>query len=384
MSRIPALLMRSITIALPLALLVACGEPSDVVSPARTASSLQTRSLDAAGEPILETPVETLNAALTCTPFEHPDKAPVLLVHGTLTMGHEQYQATYLPLLRDRGFDVCTVTYPDRGLGDMQVSAEYIVHALRRMHADSGRKVAMIGHSQGALMPRWALKWWPSVRSMVSDFVMQAGPHQGTSVAAANPMKLLAAAGLPVTQGAPGGLGSPESLFQFASDSEFIRVLNMGDTTPGDIDYTNLYTTFDELVQPVTPVPTAALEFGQNNPKVANILLQDVCPGRVVDHVTIGLTDRLSFELALDAISKPGPANVARAGGSALCGAATFFPDQIFANSAAGEVPDMFRKSASKGLPNFRLTASEPPIKPYALRASADKTDAAASGSARR
>src|SRR3546814_13483856 len=81
---------------------------------------------------------------------------------------------------------------------------------------------------------------------------------------------------------------------------------------------------YDELVEPAAPVPTAALDFQQDNPQVANILLQDVCPGRFVDHVTIGLTDRLAFELAVDAITHPGPANVDRvrdaAGGpTALC-----------------------------------------------------------------
>src|SRR3546814_8807424 len=57
----------------------------------------------------------------------------------------------------------------------MQVSAEYVVNALRRIRADSGRKVAMIGHSQGVTVPRWALKWWPSARDAVDDFVMEAG-----------------------------------------------------------------------------------------------------------------------------------------------------------------------------------------------------------------
>jgi len=35
--------------------------------------------------------------------------------------GFEQYDWTYLPLLANAGFDVCIVTYPYRGLGDMQI-----------------------------------------------------------------------------------------------------------------------------------------------------------------------------------------------------------------------------------------------------------------------
>ena len=53
-----------------------------------------------------------------------------------------------------------------------------------------------------------------------------------------------------------------------------MQALNSEDETPGEIDYSNIYTQFDELVQPVSPVPTAALDWQQGNPKVANILIQ--------------------------------------------------------------------------------------------------------------
>lgn len=310
-----------------------------------------------AGEPALATDAATLDAALACTPFEHPDKPPVLLVHGTFTNGDEQYDWTWLPLLVERGFDVCAVSYPDRGFGDMQVSAEYVVHALRRIHAETGRRVAMIGHSQGALMPRWALAWWPSARAAVADFVLQAGPNHGTVVA--DPMSLLP---LPL----PDGGQRPEAFWQFAPDSQFVQALNRGDETPGDVDYTSLYTLFDELVQPAAPVPTAALEFGQGNPRVANLLLQDLCPGRFVDHVTIGLSDRLAFELTLDAISQPGPASLERAGGAAaLCGAAAIVPEQVVWPEAALAMLALMRNESLPAQP-LHLSAGEPPLAPYA------------------
>lgn len=302
-------------------------------------------------EPALETDQVKLDAGLVCTPFTHPDKAPVLLVHGTFTTGYEQYDWTYLPLLDQRGFDVCAVTYPDRGLGDQQISAEYVVNALRRIYAKTGRKVAMVGHSQGASMPRWALRWWPSARNAVEDFVLQAGPNHGTSNA---PM-------LPVL---PSTTGMPAAFYQFAPGSNFTKAVNSVDETPGDISYTTLYTQFDELVQPVAPVPTAALDWKQNNPKVTNILIQDVCPGRFVDHVTIGLTDRVAFELTLDAISHPGPANLERAGGAAICGQAPFVPDQIIASSAVTAMLGILPKEG--GPPALHLVKEEPALKPYA------------------
>ncbi|HUP90794.1 MAG TPA: alpha/beta fold hydrolase [Solimonas sp.] len=307
-----------------------------------------------AGEdPPFETAQATLDAALHCTPFTHPDKPPVLLVHGTFTNGTEQYNWSYLPLLSSRGFDVCAVSYPDRGLGDQQISAEYVANALRSIHAQTGRKVAMIGHSQGASMPRWALKWWPSARAAVEDFVLQAGPNHGTSNAPAFPVL-------------PSLTGMPASFYQFSPDSHFNAAVNAGDETPGDISYTNLYTQFDELVQPYQPVPTAALDFGQDNPLVANILLQDVCPARLVDHVTIGLTDRAAFELTLDAISNPGPASLERAGGSAICGMSTLIPEEVIADEAVPAMVGVMMQGPSSGFPEPHLVNEEPPLKPYA------------------
>lgn len=308
-------------------------------------------------EPKLETDVAQLDAALLCTPMTHADKPPVLLVHGTFTAGFEQYDWTYLPLLSARGYDVCTVTYPDRGLGDMQVSAEYVVHALRRIHEATGRKVAVIGHSQGVAVPRWAIKWWPSAREAVDDFVMIAGPNHGTTRAAdGGLLPLLGAVGL-----------VPEVIYQFAPDSQFMTATNAGDETPGDISYTALYTQFDELVQPVTPVPAAAVDYGLDNPRVANILLQDICPGRFVDHVTIGLTDRLAFELVLDALSHDGPANVERAGGETLCGLIQIVPEQIVAPDVVQGLLSVLRQEPANGLPNPHFASEEPPLKSYAV-----------------
>lgn len=305
-------------------------------------------------EPAFETDQAKLDAGLHCLPFEHPDKPPVLLVHGTFTAGNEQYDWTYIPLLAERGFDVCAVTYPDRGLGDQQISAEYVANALRTIHAQTGRKVAMIGHSQGATMPRWALKYWPSARDAVEDFVLQAGPNHGTTMA--NP------------GGGGGGnpLGMPAAFWQFSPESNFIAALNRGDETPGEISYTNLYTSFDELVQPVAPVPTAALDYDAGNPRVTNLLLQDLCPGRFVDHITIGLTDRLSFELALDAISHPGPASIERAGGVALCGLAPIVPDQIVAPQAVQEMVGIMISGGGGFSTEMHNATEEPPLKPYA------------------
>ncbi len=99
---------------------VICG----AVALATTANTLLAQQYP--GEPALHETQAILDRSLRCTAFTHSDKPTVRLVHGTFTAGFEQYDWTYLPLLANAGFDVCIVTYLDRGLGDMQISAEYM------------------------------------------------------------------------------------------------------------------------------------------------------------------------------------------------------------------------------------------------------------------
>lgn len=291
---------------------------------------------------------QALDASLDCPEFAHPEREPVLLVHGTFTAGHEQFDWNYLQVLPDLGYDVCVVTYPDRGFGDQQVSAEYVAHAILTMHEATGRPVDLVGHSQGAAMPRWAVKFWPSVRAALDDFVAIAGPHHGIRTSGGEES---------------GGTPMPAAFFQFSPDSRFVTILNRDDETPGEVDWTNLYSEHDELVQPVEPEPTAALDHGQDDPRVANLLLQDLCPGRVVDHLTIGTTDRLAFDLVVDALSHDGPADPARLDLGPACSVA----DQVVEDPAqVTALPDLLRQGAERGMPDWHLTDEEPATRDYA------------------
>lgn len=313
-------------------------------------------------DPAHSVDAELLDRSLDCPDrFAHPDREPVLLVHGTGTHGHEQFDWNWLVALPPRGFDVCVVTYPDRGLGDQQVSAEYVAHAIITMHEATGRQVDLMGHSQGASMPRWAVRFWPSARAALDDYVGIAGPYHGTAVVGDG------GAGLPGGQ-------MPEAFFQFRADSRFTTILNTGDETPGEVDWTNLATQFDELVQ---PVETAALDRGLDNPRVANIVLQDLCPGRVVDHLTIGTTDRLAFELAVDAFTHDGPADPARLGPGPTCS----IPDQLAESPDQGtSMVDLLLQGAEGGFPDLHLASEEPATKDYARAGEASSGTAEDSG----
>jgi hypothetical protein len=321
-----------------LLLLAACSDPNVTTTTEEPAPK--------ATEPALETDPALLEAALVCTGITHPEHEPVLLVHGTGTYGQEQWSWNYIPYLTELGYDVCTVTYPDRGLIDQQISAEYVVHAVRRVTELSGSKVDMVGHSQGGSMPRWAIKWWPSVQAALDDFVMLAAPNHGTE---------LGSMGGPPT-------GMPEALWQFGPSSMFVTAMNTGDETPGDISYTSIYTLFDELVQPQEPESTSTLESGAVNPNVSNILLQDTCPGRPVDHLSIGLSDEMVVLLVVDALSNAGPADIERAGGLDLC-LATQIVDPVLALQKFQELGPGFMASFPPGTHD---TDAEPPLKPYA------------------
>jgi triacylglycerol lipase len=69
------------------------------------------------------------------------------------------------------------------------------------------------------------------------------------------------------------------------------------------IDYTSIYSNTDELIR---PVGTQDVEGG------ANILLQDLCPGRPVDHGGIA-GDDVTYRLVIDALTHAGRANPHRA-----------------------------------------------------------------------
>jgi triacylglycerol lipase len=304
--------------------------------------------------PPLSTPQQQLDDALDCGPFDHPDRDSVLLVHGTFTYAQEQWNLTFRRLLTDQGFDVCVVSYPDRGLGDIQVSSEYVVNAIRRMRERTGRDVDVVGHSQGGLEPRWAIKWWPDVRADVDDYVGLASPNHGGSSDALRAVTVV----------------KPSSIWQMSGGSRFLGALNAGDETPGSVSYTSIYSQFDELIQPTAPVPTAALSWGQADNHVANILVQDICPGRLTDHLAIGLWDRVTFALLLDALSHPGPASPARAGGSVLCGL-PLLPDPVVDPNLAGDLLGVIPTEPAHLPRGIHLTTTEPPLASYAREGSA-------------
>jgi hypothetical protein len=161
------------------------------------------------------------------------------------------------------------------------------------MSRRAGRRVAVIGISQGGLLPRIALTYWPSLRAKVSDVIAAAGTQHGTTVGRAR------------CKAAP--KGCVPAAWQQAAGSRFLRALNTRrDETPGPTAWTTVRSSTDETVQPQTGAhPTSALK------GATNILIQDVCPGREVTHIGTAL-DSVTWAAAADAVANDGPAKVSR------------------------------------------------------------------------
>lgn len=293
----------------------------------------------AAQGPALRPDRDALEAALRCPDaFEDTEREPLLLVHGTFGTPEENWGWNYAAALPDKGWDVCTVTLPDRSTGDIQASSEYVVFAIREIAARSGSKVDVMGHSQGGLQPRWAIRWWPDVEQAVDDLVMLAVPNHGSVVVD------------PAYE-----TGCFPACYQMSTRSDFIAALNAGDETPGAISYTSIYSLDDEVVQPAAPEPTAALD------GASNILVQDLCPGRRVGHLGLAY-DAAVYEMVIDALTHPGPADPSRF--EPLTCASIWFDgvDPSVFPELAGDnaIIDFF------GRPEFGGPREEPPLAPYA------------------
>lgn len=290
-----------------------------------------------------------------------PGAEPVLLVPGTFTTGPEQYAWTYGPALDAAGLPWCTITYPFRGQGDMQIAAEYVAYGVQQLAARSATgRVDLVGHSQGASMPRWAIKYWPTtVQAVLDDVVLQAGPMHGVALDTFGP----ALAGL-VRDAAPAALrayaGMPAAYWQLAPDSAFNRRVNLGDETPGGADYTSIYAYTDELVQPSFPDATATARLADG---ARNVNVQAVCPGRAVDHVSIGTTDGWVLALTVQLLTDDD-------GTSAV---EVRFPDcaipdqRITAESLRGMQEACCGPSLAELQSDFRPVPGEPPTTQYAI-----------------
>ncbi|MEU5169315.1 esterase/lipase family protein [Streptomyces mutomycini] len=256
---------------------------------------------------LVAAPTATANAATTqaaassrgwndysCKPSAaHP--RPVVLVHGTFGNSIDNW-LVLAPYLVNRGYCVFSLDYGQlpgvpvfNGLGPIDKSAAQLdVFVDKVLGATGAPKADLVGHSQGGMMPNYYLKFLGGA-DKVNALVGIAPDNHGTTLLGLTRL-------LPYFPGIEDLLttNTPALADQIAG-SAFITKLNAGgDTVPG-VRYTVIATRYDEVV---TPYRTQYL----SGPNVRNVLLQDLCPVDLSEHVAIGTIDRIAFHEVVNAL----------------------------------------------------------------------------------
>jgi triacylglycerol lipase len=303
-------------------------------------------------EPRIEISGAKLRASLHCQrSVRDAKRTPILLVTGTGVDGREAWPAGLQRSLTAAKRPSCYVEFPEHTTADIQVSAQYLVHAIRATAKRAERRIAVYGVSQGGLLPRWALTYWPSLRRLVTDVVAVAGTQHGTTAfggvfaACGSNCRLTAAAWQQVA-----GAKLQDALARFP------------DETPGRTAWTTVRSLDDEVVQPTSgPNPTSALR------GASNLVIQRVCPGRIVNHITTGV-DSVSYAALIDAVTHRGPA-AARRLSPGVC-SRPFAPVLDEQQTRAG-IDALIAIAAARtlsGADGTKLLSAEPPVRAYARR----------------
>jgi pimeloyl-ACP methyl ester carboxylesterase len=294
--------------------------------------------------PPLSVPARDLAASLRCnSDLAGAEREPVLLVPGTTLTPQVEFSWNYARVLEAAKWPFCTVTLPDHAMADIQVAGEYEVHAIRAMHRAAGRKVQVVGFSQGGMLGRWALRFWPDTRAMVDDLVGLDPSNHGTLDA------------YPVCT-----LGCAPAFFQQQTGSRFLAALNSYQETFAGISYTQIYTPTDEVVTPnLGPAASSSLHTGDG--RISNISVQRICPIHVAEHLTMGSSDPVGYALVRDALTHAGPADPSRVS-RAVC-AETLMP-----GVDPGDFPANFGAltlTAVEQLAIYPRVLKEPPLRSF-------------------
>ncbi|WP_235562024.1 triacylglycerol lipase [Marmoricola sp. Leaf446] len=208
---------------------------------------------------------------------------PVVLVHGTFGDS-----ATLLRRLRGSllaaGYCVFSINYGQRATAPIEDSAAELRDVVDRVLAATGaRKVSLVGHSQGGMMPRYYLRFLGGA-AKVDDLVGLAPSNHGTRT------PLLLTPGLSVLCPA---------CRQQAAGSVFLQRLNAGDETPGAVSYTTVVTRYDEVVVPYT---SGFLD------GATNVVVQQKCRAHLPGHLLLP-SDGVAVRVVLHALDRRGPAS---------------------------------------------------------------------------
>jgi triacylglycerol esterase/lipase EstA (alpha/beta hydrolase family) len=236
----------------------------------------------------------------SCRPSAaHPD--PVVLVHGTFGNMTDSWEALS-PLLANAGYCVYALNYggstasnPIQATGPIETSAAQLSAFVDKVLASTGaRKVDIVGHSQGGMMPRYYIRFLGGA-AKVDTLVGLAPSNHGTT--------LFGLTTLESAFGASGSLPGCAACGEQMAGSAFLTQLNAGHETEPGVHYTVIESRYDDVVTPYTSAFLAAA------PNVHNVTLQDGCSSDLGDHLAI-IYDRRALAYTMNALDPAHPVTV--------------------------------------------------------------------------
>ena len=235
-------------------------------------------------------------ANVPCTPdATHPE--PVVLVHGIFGNQNTAWQAL-APLLANDGYCVYTLTYGQTWYSGNLGGVDYLSNSAAELHefvdqvlAQTGAsQVDLVGYSEGGFVSRLYMKTYGS--QDVSQFV-------GISPVNSQPPTfsgiLTYAYQIP---GATALVGVVSPAFEELSTQPAFTALNTPSATFGNVIYTDIATTTDEVATPPDPV-----SFLPAGPNVTNENVQSFCPDDSVGHLGMPY-DVTTVQLVLNALDE--------------------------------------------------------------------------------
>lgn len=288
--------------------------------------------------------------------FTYGEKPPVIMLPGTGTTGCITFRYNYIKLFQDVDYaDPVWLNIPHFLLDDVQVNAEYAAYAINYISAISGnRNVSVLGWSQGNLDAQWAFKYWPSTRSVVSDFINISPDYHGTVEA------YLICPGFPTVACVPAAI-------QQAYESNFISTLRSDGGDSAYVPTTSIYSATDDIVQPQTGLLASGRINDARGVGVTNNEVQVVCLGRpaglLYTHPGV-LFNPLAYALAVDALTHDGPGQPSRIDLNTVCNQIAS-PGLSVADVVASE--GTVAVAAAAIALYVPKVGAEPPIMAYAL-----------------
>ncbi|KAJ6024419.1 hypothetical protein N7540_005216 [Penicillium herquei] len=262
---------------------------------------------------------DELRSAIHIPPgFQHcKGKQPILLVPGTADPAGSTFYFSYAKLLSNTSFaDPVWVNIPNTSLSDIQLSSEYVAYAINYISDTctsptekdtTNNSIGVLSFSQGGVNVQWALKYWPSTRNTVSDFMAISADFHGSKL-----------------EGICSGLNDTctPAIRQQGYESDFIHALRNDDGDSAYVSTTSVYSGVDEVVQPQSGDNASAALKDVRGVGVSNTQVQVACPGKRagVFYTHEGmLVNPVAYALFVDALTHDGPGKLSRIDLETVC-----------------------------------------------------------------